>query len=149
MAKTISPVKFKAKLHRPAGVDKGASWTFLNLPDEASKQLPTRSMVSVEGTFNGFPFQATLKPDGEGGHWLQVEKKLREATGAKVGDVVDLEIAPAAQEPEPEVPNDVQAAIAAAGPKAKATWESITAIARRDWIFWIVSGKKAETRVKR
>ena len=29
------------------------------------------------------------------------------------------------------------------------TWAAITPVARRDWIFWIVSGKKAETRLKR
>ena len=32
---------------------------------------------------------------------------------------------------------------------AKATWDDITPVARRDWIAWITSGKKAETRVKR
>ncbi|HBK45151.1 MAG TPA: hypothetical protein DDZ67_01690, partial [Xanthomonadaceae bacterium] len=36
-----------------------------------------------------------------------------------------------------------------AQPAARATWDDITAVARRDWIFWISSGKKAETRVKR
>ena len=30
-----------------------------------------------------------------------------------------------------------------------ATWKDITTVARRDWIHWITSGKKAETRVKR
>lgn len=149
MAKTVTPIRFRAKLSRPSGADKGAPWTFLNLPDEASKQLPTRSMISVEGTFNGFQFIATLKPDGQGGHWLQVDEKLREGAGAKAGDVVELEIAPAAEEPEPEVPADVQEALDAAPPKARETWASITRIARRDWIFWIVSGKKTETRVKR
>jgi hypothetical protein len=29
------------------------------------------------------------------------------------------------------------------------TWRDITAVARRDWIHWITSGKKAETRPKR
>jgi hypothetical protein len=103
MAKTASTISFKAKLHRPSGVDKGAPWTFLNLPDDASKQLPTRSMFSVEGTFNGFPFVATLKPDGQGGHWLQVDEDLREGAGAKAGDVIELEIAPVAVEPEGDV----------------------------------------------
>jgi hypothetical protein len=149
MAKTISTISFKAKLHRPSGSDKGAPWTFLNLPGDASKKLPSRSMVSVEGTFNGFPFVATLKPDGQGGHWLQVDEKLRQGAGAKAGDIVELEIAPVAVEPEPEVPGDVQQALDAAPPKARETWADITPVARRDWIFWIVSGKKAETRVKR
>ena len=30
-----------------------------------------------------------------------------------------------------------------------ATWKDITPLARRDWIHWIGSGKKAETRAKR
>ncbi|PPU54225.1 hypothetical protein XdyCFBP7245_19205 [Xanthomonas dyei] len=34
-------------------------------------------------------------------------------------------------------------------PNARATWGVITAVARRDWIFWITSGKKADTRIKR
>jgi len=63
-------------------------------------------MVSVEGTFNGLAFQATLEPDGQGGHWLKVEKKLREEAGADVGDVIELEIAPVLIEPEPKVPAD-------------------------------------------
>lgn len=149
MTKTASTIHFKAKLHRPSGNDKGAPWMFLNLPQDASDQLPTRSMVSVDGTFNGSAFQTTLVPDGQGGHWLKVDPKLQETTGVKPGDLIELELAPSAVEPEPEVPEDVQKALEAAGPKAMATWADITPVARRDWIFWIVSGKKAETRVKR
>jgi uncharacterized protein YdeI (YjbR/CyaY-like superfamily) len=28
----------------------------------------------------------------------------------------------------------------------KATWEDITPLARNEWICWVISGKKAETR---
>lgn len=31
-------------------------------------------------------------------------------------------------------------------PKVKALWESITPLARQEWICWVISGKKAETR---
>ncbi len=147
MASTASRIRFTATLHRPSG--SADTWTFLNLPQVASDQLPTRSMQSVDGTFNGKPFQATLEPDGQGGHWLKVTEKLRKAGDAKTGDVVTLEIAPVAVEPEPDVPDDLRKALDAAPPKARETWACITAIARRDWIFWIVSGKKAETRIKR
>ncbi len=138
---------FKARLLRPAQPDK-ATWTFLLLPAAASAELPTRSMVTVEGTFAGQPFVATLEPDGNGSHWLKVDKALREKAGVCAGEMVALQIAPVAKEPEPKVPADLKAALAAnAG--AKATWKDITAVARRDWIHWIGSGKKAETRVKR
>ena len=61
-------------------------------------------MTAIEGTLNGVAFQATLEPDGQKSHWLKVDRKLSEAARAEAGDVVTLEIAPAAQEPEPELP---------------------------------------------
>jgi uncharacterized protein YdeI (YjbR/CyaY-like superfamily) len=73
---------------------------------------------------------------------------MREAAGAEAGDVVTLEIAPVAEEPEPRVPADLRKALAAA-PKARELWSDITPIARRDWIHWIVSAKQAETRARR
>ena len=142
-------IRFSATLLRPKATTKAVSWTFLILPTEASVKLPSRSMTSVEGTFNDVPFQATLEPDGQGGHWLKVDRKMREEAGAEAGDVVTLEIAPVAKEPEPKVPADLRKALAAALPVARNVWSEITPIARRDWIHWIVSAKQAETRVRR
>jgi hypothetical protein len=147
MVRATAPIKFEAKLSRPAE-PKGAAWSFLVLPAAASKRLPTRSMVTVDGVLAGQPFQATLEPDGNGSHWLKVDQALREAAGVAFGDSVTLEIALVAEEPEPRVPADIKTSLAA-NPAAQATWDDITAIARRDWIHWITSGKKAETRVKR
>lgn len=147
--KAASRIRFSATLLRPKVTAKAVSWTFLSLPKDASAKLPTRSMTSVEGTFNGLAFQATLEPDGQGGHWLKVDRKLREAAGAQAGDVVTLEIAPVAEEPEPRVPADLRKALAAAPPGVRTVWSDITPIARRDWIHWIVSAKQAETRARR
>ena len=147
-SKTASKIRFSATLFRPAATAKAVSWTFLTLPKEASAKLPSRGMTSVEGTLNGFPFRATLEPDGQGGHWLKVDRKMREAAGAEAGDVVTLEIAPVAEEPEPRVPPDLRKALAAA-PKARELWSDITPVARRDYIHWIVSAKQAETRARR
>lgn len=144
MPKSATKIKFKAKLLRP---QEKVDWTFLRLPSEASKKLPTRAMCSVDGTFDGAEFWTTLLPDGEGGHWMKVEKKLQGK--AKPGDTVEVEIAPMAKEPEPTVPPDLKKALAAAPPKAMETWNDITAMARRDWCFWVVSAKKQETRDKR
>ena len=147
MTGTHSTIRFKAPLLRPAEPAK-ATWTFLILPKGASDKLPTRSMTTVDGTLDGAPFQATLEPDGQGSHWLKVDKQLREAAGAKVGEEVALEISPVEEEPEPTMPADLRKALAAV-PAAKAVWDDITPVARRDWIHWITSGKRAETRVRR
>ncbi len=151
--KAAAKIRFSATLLRPAAETPAqkSSWTFLTLSTAASKRLPSRGMVSVKGTFNGSPFQAALDPDGKGGHWLKVERKLSEAAGAEAGDTVTLEIAPVApdEEPEPKVPPDLKKALSAAPAKAREVWADITPAGRRDFIHWITSGKRAETRVKR
>src|SRR5438552_6110265 len=106
MTKPASKIRFKAKLFRPAKNAKADSWTFLILPKNASAKLPSRGMTPIEGTINGFPFQAVLEPDGQKSHWLKVNRKLRKAAGVEARDVVRLEIAPATEEQEPAVPAD-------------------------------------------
>jgi hypothetical protein len=105
-------------------------------------------MITVEGTINGFPFRATLEPDGKKSHWLRVNRRLSESAGAEAGDTVTLEIAPVGEEPEPRVPADLRKALAVA-PKARALWSDITPVARRDWIYWITCAKRPETRARR
>jgi hypothetical protein len=149
MPNTASMIRFKAKLLRPAESAQDESWTFLTLPKNASAKLPSRGMAAIEGTIDGVPFEAVLEPDGQKSHWLKVDRKLSDAAGVEAGDVVSVEIAPAAEEPEPTVPPDLRAALATAEPKARALWEDITPIARRDWIQWITSAKQPETRTRR
>lgn len=148
MSGSASKIRFKTKLLRPKDAAKGASWTFLILPKNASAKLPTRAMTTVNGTLNGCSFQATLEPDGQRSHWLKVNRKLRKAVGAEVGDTVTLEIMPAGKEPEPTVPADLRKALAT-DPKARALWSGITPVARRDWVQWITSAKRPETRTRR
>ncbi len=148
MTKAASKIRFSATLFRPAASDKADSWSYLTLPKAASGKLPSRGMMTVEGTITGLPFQATLEPDGNKSHWLKVDRTLREAAGANAGDIVTLEIAPLAEEPEPGVPSDLQEDLATES-KARALWLDITPVARRDWIQWIVSAKRPETRARR
>lgn len=105
-------------------------------------------MVTMDGTLASHPFQASLEPDGQGSHWLKVTKAMRDAAGVAEGDIVALAMTPVAQEPEPRVPTDLRDALAV-HPDAKVQWSAITAVARRDCIQWITSGKKSQTRGKR
>lgn len=102
----------------------------------------------MAGRINGHPFQATLDPDGQLSHWLKVDRTLREAANAHIGESVTLEIAPVDQEPEPAVPPDLQEVLA----KSRAAlegWQATTTIARLDWIHWITTAKQAKTRQRR
>lgn len=140
--------EFKAKLLRPAKPTGERTWSFVVIPKSASKKLPRRGRTTVEGTINGHGFVATLEPDGQLSHWLQVDQELLQAAGLDVGDTASFEIMPVEEEPEPEIPSDLREALAAC-PEARAVWDDTTTLARLDWIHWVVSAKQAKTRAQR
>lgn len=146
LRETKSTIRFSAKLLQPKANEKTGSWT-LTLPKNASAKLPSRGRTMAEGTINSSPFRAALEPNGNGSHWLRVNKTMRDAAGVDA-DTVMVEITRAGEEPEVRVPIDLRKALAAA-PLAQAGWEDITPLARRDWIFSISSAKQPETRRRR
>lgn len=148
MSQSEAKTNFKATLQQPATPGHNESWTFVLLPKDASDILPRRGRTTVDGAVNGVPFREILEPDGQLSHWLKVSDDLRVAAGARVGDVVTIDMAPVEEEPDPEVPPDIRKALNES-PEAQATWEETTAIARLDWIHWITSAKQAKTRAKR
>ncbi len=124
------------------------SWTIVRVPKAASAKLPSRGMVMVEGTMNGFSFQAPLEPDGKGSHWFRIEKDVLKGAGVDAGGTASLAIEPMKEWPEPTVPADLKKALAADA-KAHAAWKIATPAAHWDWIRWIRSTAQAETRKKR
>jgi hypothetical protein len=148
LRETKSTIRFSAELLWPDATEKIGSWTFLTLPKSASAKLPSRGMTMVEGTINGVPFRAALKPNGEGSHRLTVNKAMHDAAAANADDTVTVEITRAGEEPEIRVPMDLRKALAAS-PLAQAGWQDITPMARRDWIFSITSAKQPQTRRRR
>lgn len=140
--KNISTIRFEAELY------KIGFRTILRLPEDASARLPSRGMTLIEGTFNDVPFQAVLDPDGKGSHWFSVDQALSEAAQAGAGDKAVLAIRPSKNWPEPDVPSDIEEALAAV-PPAQKLWNNITPMARWDWIRWIGSVRQAATRTRR
>src|SRR5512143_1240649 len=111
-------------------------WTILRLPESASAKLPSRGMTLVEGTINGFRSKIVLEPDGKGSHWFRVDSALREAAGVDAGGTVTMAIEPSKEWPEPEVPADLNQALAS-DPPANGLWVKLTTMARWDWLRWI------------
>lgn len=138
----MSAIRFKAKLF------KIGEWTILRFPEAASAKLPSRGQTMVKGTINNQPFQSVLEPDGRWSHWLKVSETLQKKIGAKVGDTVVLDVEPAKDWPEPEVPKDLQLALQTHS-QANSMWEKITPMARWDWIRWISGTSQEETRKRR
>jgi hypothetical protein len=122
--------------------------TILRLPDDASAKLPSRGQVAVTGVANGQAFQTVLEPDGKRGHWLKVDEELRQALAASEGETVAVEVEPAKDWPEPDMPKDFQTALADA-PDITQVWKNITPMARWEWVRWINATKNLQTRERR
>ncbi|HEX8762991.1 MAG TPA: YdeI/OmpD-associated family protein [Candidatus Saccharimonadales bacterium] len=135
-------IRFKAK---PYAIK---SWLIVRLPKDASIQLPSRGQVMVKGEINDFHFQTALEPDGDGSHWLNVDKAMQKAAGIRAGDSVTLAIESSKDWPEPVVPADVQAAVDA-DPQTHDLWGRITPLARWEWIRWIGATAQSGTRTHR
>ncbi len=139
----VPTIKFKAKLYtlRP--------WTILQLPESASKPLPSRGQVMVKGTINGYALEKVLEPDGRWSHWFKVDKRMQDAIGAHAGDTVSVEMTPSKDWPEPTLPKDFSAALATAPAKVQDLWKKITPMARWEWLRWVNATSVAETRERR
>jgi hypothetical protein len=105
-------------------------------------------MTLVDGTINGFRSKIVLEPDGKGSHWFKVDSGLREDTGIEAGGTVSIAVEPSKAWPEPEVPAELNKALAS-DLQAKVLWEEITPMARWDWLRWIRATNNQETRSRR
>ena len=123
--------------------------TLLRLPKKASKTLPSRGQVAVQGTINGVDFQTVLEPDGDFGHWMRVDDTLQQAAGIGAGGTATLDIAVTNDWPEPSVPQDLRTALAAAPQKIQDVWKEITPMARWEWVRWVNATSNPDTRKRR
>ncbi len=139
----IPEIRFDATVHK---VD---SSILLRLPEKMSKRLPSRGQVAVQGTINGQKFRTVLEPDGSAGHWMKVDKKLQKAAGLAPGDTATIGIEPTGEWPEPEVPKDLEAALAVAPQKIQLLWQEITPMARWEWVRLVNATRNPETRQRR
>lgn len=119
------------------------------LPPEASKRLPSRGQVAVTATLNGRSFPTVVEPDGRRGHWLRVADGPGGLRSVKVGHEVTCQLVVAPEWPEPEVPDDLDAALGHAPAGVRALWQDITPMARWEWVRWVRATRNPDTRAHR
>src|SRR5688500_3760329 len=140
-------------IHFQTKLFKIKDWTILRLPEEASAQLPSRGMIMVKGTLNGVAFKTLLEPDGKYGpglkpsHWFRPDKKLIKEAKAKSGDIVDVRLEPTTEWINPQLPPDMKKVLVK-DKKIHQLWNSLTPLAKWDWVRWVRAVKTESTRQK-
>ena len=135
---------FKAKV-QAKGPNK--AWSFIDIPLDVEKAFGAKGRVSVKATLGKETFHTSIFPNGNGTHHLMFNRAMQKASGAADGDMVAIKLERDKGE-EPEIPAPLKAALKAdAGAAAK--FKALTPAGRREYIAWIMSAKREETRVER
>lgn len=158
-AKSAQPYKAENTIKFIAPLSSAGSDTILIIPDAiATKHFPEsmseklKEEVKIEGTVGTLPFQDIVKLNGDKQYTLTLTTLMKKVLGTTDDTTstpstteIPLELTRIEDESETRIPKDFEE-ILIKHPKAEATWINTTPLARRDWIFWMISGKKAETR---
>jgi hypothetical protein len=124
-------------------------WTLLRLPEKASEKLPSRGQVVVGGTINGHGFQTVLEPDGSFGHWMRIDGKLQRTAALSAGDTATLEIERFEDWPEPNVPQDLEIALAGAPQRSRTFGETSRRWRAGNGVRWVKATPNPDTRKRR
>ena len=137
--------QFEASLVRPAGT---GTWTFVQIPFDVVGTYGARGQLKVKGTVNDVPIRASLMPNGNGTHYMVVNQSVRDEAGVTAGDAVRVTIEPDTDERTVDVPEDFQEALGA-NVEAFGFFEKLSYSHRKEYVEWIMSAKKEETRARR
>ena len=124
------------------------AWARIFVPFDVQHVFGTKSRVAVKGTLNGFPFRSSLFPKGDGRHYLYINRGLREGANAQPGELVRVELEMDSIPHEVEIPEDLMITLAR-NPVAEARFDKMAPSHKKEYVDWIESAKKPETRSSR
>jgi bifunctional DNA-binding transcriptional regulator/antitoxin component of YhaV-PrlF toxin-antitoxin module len=134
--------KFKAKIE--AGDGGGA---YVLFPYDTKKEFATQGKVPVKATFNGVPDAGSLFKYGKPQHVLGVPKAVREQTGKKPGDTIEVVVWRDEEVRTLSVPAEFKTLMKEKG--LLPFFNKLSYTHRKEYCRWITEAKKEETRLKR
>jgi hypothetical protein len=111
------------------------------------KEVFGAKRVKVKATFDGVLYRGSLVSMG-GCYMLGMTLEIRKQIGKSFGDEVDVTIEKDEEERTIEVPDDFMEALNSNG-AALSFFEKLSFSGKREYVNWINSAKKADTRQER
>ncbi len=139
----MSKREFEATIEKPPT----SSGAYVAIPFDVQEVYGTKGRVKVKATFDGHPYRGSLAPMG-GRHILGLLKELREAIGKTHGDTVAVVIEPDTEPRTVTVPADLNEALKS-NKKAGDFFEMLSFTNQKEYVRWLESAKKEETRQAR
>ncbi len=135
--------KFEATI-----LDNGSSGgAYIIIPLDVEKVFGSKR-PKIVATFDGEPYRGTAVRMGSPDHIVIIKKDIRAKIGKQPGDKVAVTLALDTTPRVVEVPNDFKA-ILEKHSKAKENFDSYSYTHQKEYVKWIDSAKKEETRTRR
>jgi uncharacterized protein YdeI (YjbR/CyaY-like superfamily) len=124
----------------------GPYWVIARIPVDLKKAWPAWRTRRVCGEINGFAFRTSLFPGPQGqGHTLLVNKRMQAGANARVGENVQIRLAPDLEERVIDVPKELVSALKA-DRRLQRWFERISPSMRKGIAGFVNQAKGAETR---
>lgn len=133
--------RFEGKIHTANG-----GGAYIPIPSEVVAALGGGGRIPVAATFDGISYTGSIVNMGEG-PCLGLLKSIRTALDKDPGDTVVVTVERDTAERTVEVPDDLVAALAAAG--LREGFDELSYSKRREFVSAVTEAKRAETRARR
>jgi uncharacterized protein YdeI (YjbR/CyaY-like superfamily) len=144
--KSMQAKTFEAVLERTAD---RLRWVIARIPIDLAQIWGKRGQIKVQGEINGFAFTATLFPDGQGHHFLIVNKKMLSGGKTAAGLTAKFRIQ---QDTSPRItvapPKELLSELAQSKRLLK-FFESFSPSRRHEISKWIAQCKTSDARKRR
>ena len=140
-----SPRSFKALLERGG---RPLHWVIVRIPFDVAAVWGTRGQLKVKGEINGFAFQTSLFPTGEGQHLLLVNKRMQAGAGVQPGATAQFRVQPDTGERTVVLPEELARAMAE-DRRLPRWFDRLNYSTRRYLADWVAGVKSPEARARR
>jgi hypothetical protein len=138
-------VKFTARIEQHQGMDAG----YILFPYDVKELYGVQGQVKVKAVFDGtVEYRGSLVKMGYPCHMLGLTKEIRQKLGKSFGDPVKVEIEKDTEIREVIVPDDLKILLDQ-HPEGKKFFDSLSYTDRKEYIRWIDTAQKEETRARR
>jgi len=145
MTKQTAKIRFEAPIIQVEAMNA----SYVEFPFSTQELFGIRGQVKVKVVFDGkVEYSGSLVNMGRNCHTLGITKAIRNELGKVFGDTVFVELERDVEEREVSVPEDVLSLLNEK-PEEMAYFEKLSYTHRKEYINWITSAKKQETRAKR
>ena len=121
---------------------------FIEFPFNVEEEFGVKGQVKVKASFDGVEYRGSLAKMGHHCHCLGITQEIRKQINKSFGEIVEIELIKDDEPRTVEVPNEL-IQIFDVYPDIADFFNSLSYSHKKEYVRWIDSAKKAETRTKR